>query len=199
MHHLRETAGLLTLGLILISGTACSDSSTFVPGSEIGIPPAPVAVAPATQPEAVNLTVAVHDAPAPSIREAWVTFTGVSARVAGGGWIAIEGPGEVTVDLLTLVRGRTLVLAEAEVPAGSYDALRVDISAARVVDANGVSRDVPLPSPGVGVEHPVGFRCLTGQPQVVVLDFPVEPSFRLATAGVAFTPTIVTDSVRVAP
>ena len=126
-------------------------------------------------------------------------FVGVSARVAGGGWVALDDAREVSVDLLTLVGGRSVVLADALVPAGSYDGVRLDIAAARVVDGDGVSREVLLPGPRVAVEHPVEFTCVRGAPLVVTLDFPVESSFRLTTAGVAFTPTLATDAVRVAP
>ena len=59
--------------------------------------------------------------------------------------------------------------------------------------------EVLLPGPRVAVEHPVEFTCVRGAPLVVTLDFPVESSFRLTTAGVAFTPTLATDAVRVAP
>lgn len=126
-----------------------------------------------------TMSVVVHDQSSTQFQQAWVTFGALSAHSVGGTWVPVSGAFPITVDLLTLVNGRTLGLGADQLPEGYYDDLRVTITAARMVFPDGTQVTITLPSGGitkdVAISPPV--NVVAGQGVTISLDFRPATSF----------------------
>ncbi len=143
-----------------------------------------------TPPGQGRLTVVMHDDAAAFLREAQVTFASLRAHQVGGDWVEVSGEFPMTVDLLTLVEGRTITLGSDALPPGDYDALEVTITAVHLVTQDGAEVDLQLPPDGVKVVVPVPFTVVEGQETVITLDFRVDRSFAIRGTELEFQPEI---------
>lgn len=87
---------------------------------------------------------------------------------------------EMDVNLLELVNGHTLELADMEVPAGTYDLIRIYVKGVNVVLTDGRSFDLKVPSgeqTGIKVLISPGLTVTGGLSADLLLDFDVSRSF----------------------
>lgn len=189
------------LALVLLIVTAC-DSSTGPENAESG--------------EAL-LQILLTDAPADYIAEAWVTIPRV--YLIPGEEDPEEGPPFVDLfndadepleyDLLTLRDGVTAdMTGEVEVPAGTYNQLRMIVSRAEVTLIDGVefadggsTRELQIPSgaqSGIKVQLAEPITTEEGTINVVLVDFDVDQNFVIqgnpetpaGIQGILFTPVL---------
>jgi len=179
MKVIKESIGLLLL-LIMIVG--CSNDKEIVNG---------------------KLNVHLTDAPFPTdvVSKAMVTITKVEARRSGevdGDPFMVLSDEEVDIDLLTLNNGLTASLAEIDVPAGTYDLVRLYVTDAFIELNDGDSYSVKVPSgvqTGIKVFISPGIEVAGGLTADLLLDFDVSQSFVLQgpkndPKGFLFKPTI---------
>ena len=168
-----------------------------------------------------RLVVKLTDKPFPYdlVSEANVTVFKVEARRADGDDDSEEEEGgspyvvlmeeEIPVNLLDLVNGVTAELADVEVPAGTYDLVRVYVKGVNVVLADNRTFDLKVPSgeqTGIKVFIEPGITVTGGLSSDLLLDFDVSSSFvakgNLDTAaginGFNFKPVIKATNVSVA-
>jgi hypothetical protein len=126
-----------------------------------------------------QLTVEIHDHAAPGIVQCWITVAAVEAHRARGGWTHVSGDYPHRFDLSTLVNGQTRTLGSHRVSEGDYDRLRIHLTEAHLVLADGSEVDVPLPHGGLHHEVSMGQRCQVqnGSGASVSMDFRVHTSF----------------------
>jgi hypothetical protein len=86
-----------------------------------------------------------------------------------------------TFDLLTLTGGASALLASGEVPAGDYDRIRLEISSAVLVDAQGATTSLKIDSQKVDV--PIRFHVGGGAETGVTLDFDAGASVQVNATG----------------
>ncbi len=87
---------------------------------------------------------------------------------------------EIAVNLLDLTNGSTQMLAELEVPAGTYDLVRVYVKGINVLLTDGRSFDLKVPSgeqTGIKVFVKPGIEVVGGLSADLLLDFDVSRSF----------------------
>lgn len=90
-----------------------------------------------------------------------------------------------TFDLLTLTGGATDLLASGEVPAGFYQRIRLEISAATLIYTDGSTINLKIDSNKVDV--PIRFEVRSGDASSVILDFDAAASVQVnETAGDQF-------------
>ncbi|MGH7491412.1 MAG: DUF4382 domain-containing protein [bacterium] len=153
---------LLVLALALVSG--CNDQATN-PGR-------------ATMRIFVTDAVGLYD-------EVNVTFTEVSAHIDGQ-WITISNQPQ-TVNLLEWNNGNVLQLGQADVQAGTYTQIRLQIASAEVV-WNGLRFDMTVPSGSTsGLKLNAKFEVVAGSTYDIVLDFDAERS--VVTTGLRLNPS----------
>ncbi len=140
-----------------------------------------------------RLTVRLTDAPFPysEVAEANVTVYKVELRRASDDGSDSEEGGspfitlmdmdeEKQVNLLTLTGGVTEELADLEVPAGTYDEVRVYVKGVNLVLTNEDTFDFKVPSgeqTGIKVKIEPGLTVVGGLSSDLVLDFDVSQSF----------------------
>jgi len=176
------TAGaLVAIGFLVLATLACSGMAGNV----------------TNPPGRAQLTVKMHDDPGEDsqIAQANVTFSAMQAHSAGGGDVPVSGSFPMSVDLLTLVNGRTITLAAESIPPGSYDRLDVTISAVSLTLTNGTKVDITLPAGGRTAMIPTSFTVELGQPVTVTLDFRVDLSFKFDGAEFEFEPEIEIEGI----
>ena len=134
-----------------------------------------------------TLTIAVHDQAALSLTRADVTFSSVEAHVVGGDWIAAQGAFPRTVDLMQFTSpDDSAPIVQDLVPVGTYDRLRVGITAVHLEFSDGSEADIPVPSGGVQLAIPVSFTVTEGGQTEVSLDFAPNAVFKPAGSGWTF-------------
>lgn len=161
---------LLTVTLVL---TNCSDDADTGNLEETG-----------------RLTVRLTDAPFPYdlVAEANVTVFKVEARKVSENDEDMEEESpfivlmetDVDVNLLDLTNGKTEMLADLEVPAGTYDLIRVFVRGINVVLTDGRSFDLKVPSgeqTGIKVFIKPSLTVAGGLSSDLLLDFDVSRSF----------------------
>ncbi|TKD62564.1 DUF4382 domain-containing protein [Flavobacterium sp. ASW18X] len=143
--------------------------------------------------ETGKLTVSLTDAPFPYdlVAEANVTVFKVDARLVGeddeeevdeendGGFITLMED-EIGVNLLDLTNGTTELLADIEVPVGTYDLVRIYVKGVNVVLTDGRVFDLKVPSgeqTGIKVFIKQGLTVNGGLSSDLLLDFDVSRSF----------------------
>lgn len=149
-------------------------------------------------PEQGQLTVEIHDAAAPALTVAEVTFSAVEAHRVDGDWEPATGALPRTIDVLQFVgpeNGTPLV--QDLVPAGTYDALRVTITAVHLEVEGSEPVDVTLPAEGVTIVVPVDFVVAEGGQTEVSLDLRTDVAFQPLGTSWAFDPSgLVVSGVR---
>lgn len=131
-----------------------------------------------------KISVKLTDAPFPYdyVDEANVTIYKIDARLKNLDESNFEVlyEGEQKVNLLTLTNGLTMALAEAEVPVGSYDLVRVYVKEGSVVLNDGTTFDLKVPSgeqTGIKVFVNPAIEVLSDLSSDLLLDFDVSKSF----------------------
>ncbi|NOX88605.1 MAG: DUF4382 domain-containing protein [Calditrichaeota bacterium] len=132
-----------------------------------------------------KLTIKITDSPFPVkwIEEANVTITKIDMRRAdsidGSPFITVW-EGRKTVNLLALRNGETEDLPEAEVPAGTYNLIRIRVDSASVKYKNGAVMTLKVPSgarTGIKIFIDPPLEVEGGQLSEILLDFDVSKSF----------------------
>jgi len=139
-----------------------------------------------------RLVVKLSDKPFPFdlVSEANVTVFKVEARRVdddddseeeeGGSPYVVLMEEEIPVNLLNLVNGVTAELADVEVPAGTYDLVRIYVKGVNVVLTDGREFDLKVPSgeqTGIKVFIEPGLTVTSGLSSDLLLDFDVSSSF----------------------
>jgi hypothetical protein len=197
----RRILASTAFALILLIVAAC-DSSTGPENADSG--------------EAL-LQILLTDAPADYIEEAWVTISRV--YLIPGEEDPEEGPPFVDLfndpdnpleyDLLTLRDGVTAdMTGEVEVPAGTYNQLRMIVASAEVTLIDGVefsdggnTRELAIPSgaqSGIKVQLTESITTEEGTINVILVDFDVDQNFVIqgnpetpaGIQGILFTPVL---------
>jgi len=200
-------ASLVFLLALVIVGSGCSDESTVGAGSMAGIGIHAVGMESSDVfPSAVSLD---------PFASAEIVISRVELVPGREGQSGIELLGEtpVTLDLMDLEQGEALTITEAQVPAGTYEQLRVVVEEATVTLADGfqfedgtTTKDLRIPSgdrSGIRVKLLGPVEASTGTFSSLFVDFDVTRNFTiegnpLTRAGihdVLFTP-VLTENAR---
>jgi hypothetical protein len=172
MTNLRSLALAAGLALLLIAG--CSDNS----------------------PSTGYLSLAVTDAPVDNATAVVVEFTGVEVKPAGGEAIAFEYDEPRTIDLLALSGSDSESLLDgAEVPAGHYDWVRLQVNAAAdgaqdsYIDLkDGTRHELDVPSGAeTGLKLHNGFDVPAGGAANFTVDFDLRSSVHDSTCAAPCT------------
>ncbi|UWX53801.1 DUF4382 domain-containing protein [Maribacter litopenaei] len=170
---------LLACTLFLV--TSCSDDSANMDGMG-------------------RLRVQMVDAPFPfdQVAEANVTVFKIDARLKDGADVSDDDESleddsnemnspfvllmeeEIPLNLLDLVNGTTATMADLDVPAGTYDLVRVHVKGVNVVLKDGTEYDLKVPSgaqTGIKVFIEPGLTVVGGLSADLLLDFDVSRSF----------------------
>lgn len=170
-------AGLFTMAMAAITGCSSEDDGAN------------------SNKDTGTISIRLTDAPFPHnlVAEANVTVFKIDARMKDG--VDEEMPSEendenspyvvlmeeeIPVNLLELTNGITAELAEAEVPVGEYDLVRVYVRGVNVVLTDGTVYDLKVPSgeqTGIKVFIDPGLRVVGGISSDLLLDFDVSQSF----------------------
>lgn len=146
-----------------------------------------------------RLRVQMVDAPFPfdEVAEANVTVFKIDARLKDGEAIVADEENiedddvttspfvvlmeeEIPLNLLDLVNGTTAIMADLEVPVGTYDLVRVYVQGVNVVLNDGTEYDLKVPSgaqTGIKVFISPGLTVVGGLSADLLLDFDVSKSF----------------------
>lgn len=162
-------------------------------------------------PENGSITLLLTDAPG-DVRQAWVTIDRIYLQ-SGAGAPTAGTPGvdlmtdDITVDLMTLADDIEGLVEDAVVPAGVYAQLRVVVTGACVVvetdvenqfdvyatsgytqcgQATGILQAPSLAQTGIKVLMDGGAVEVSGNQQVLLLDFDVSQSFGRSTGGMGW-------------
>ncbi len=201
----RVGRNVATLAMVLLLGliVACAP----LPGG-VTPPPAPEGVTPTPTPAEGAPSPAAEGAPAPTptvdwgtieirvtdpppadVESAFVTLTNIEVQREGGGWetIIID---EVTFDLMDVI-GVTEVLGDANVIAGSFTQIRLDVAEVEVVFVTDYTTD-PITTDTVTARVPSeklrivkAFEVVGGVKTVLTLDFDGEKSLILPGKDIA--------------
>lgn len=134
-----------------------------------------------------KVTLKITDSPFPLkfIEEANVTITNIQMHaidsVNGKSWITVW-EGHQTINLLELRDGKTEDLPEAEVPAGTYNMIRMKIDSASIKYTNGAEVTLSVPTDaraGIKIILRPPLEVTGGDISEVLLDFDVSRSFRM--------------------
>lgn len=146
-----------------------------------------------TEPGSSRVTVLLTDAPIDlsTVSAVNVTFTEFRLWPADGSAGIVMGmpaEGSETVNLLDFQDGRVTVVATADVPAASYQRIRLTISEAELVhddDGDPDTPDIaePIYVPSSKVDVPVSFTAETGADMEITLDFDAEASVHVNETG----------------
>ncbi|MDZ4805097.1 MAG: DUF4382 domain-containing protein [Candidatus Eisenbacteria bacterium] len=180
MNFKKRSPGPLAAAVALLAVlNGCGDSSTNVTPDGFG-----------------RVTVRITDAPAvdlTDISNLYVTFDrlvvfpeadSIPADTTGDGPERIEIlTSPITFDLLSLTNGLSEALGQADLPAGNYRRLVLDLApdGAWLIEANGDSHDVKVPSGRLIIK--TDFTVEDGENTEVLLDFDVAASLRLKQTG----------------
>jgi len=131
-----------------------------------------------------TLRLYLTDAPASVYDSVKITFSGVSAHLDSS-WIILADT-LMTVNLLELTNGNTVVIGSDEVPAGHYTQIRLKITNAWVV-VDGYRHPMDVPSGSTsGLKFGPEFSIAEGVTYEMVVDFDVNRS--IVTTGPPFNP-----------
>lgn len=166
MAHITRRLAVASCLLIALALTGCSNNPAGPLGTNVGTVHVSLTDAPAAY-DAVN-----------------VTITSFMAHHAGGS----EAPSAwenlrttpMTVNLLTLA-GQLAELANASVPTGSYDALKLTIGPGATIVVDGVSHPLTVPSNTVRIMAP--FTISSGGVINMLMDFDVSASVHQTGSG----------------
>lgn len=131
--------------------------------------------------ETARLTVELTDAPG-DYEEVLVEVEDVmiNREASGdeeGGWVSLDDVRTGTYDLLTLTGGKTQLLADAEIPAGYLDQIRLVLGDNNSIVVDGVAYDLKTPSAQQsGLKLQVDQELEGGIEYNFILDFDVDES-----------------------
>lgn len=149
----------------------------------------------------VNLT----DKPAEEYQAVNVTITAVRVHQSSGageldgGWIELPVTAAMPVDLLTLRNGVLYALCQAQLPAGNYQQIRLELEpnsgaeppfSQSVVTADGAIHALETPSGTIKINH--GLPLTEGQPTELTLDFDASKSVKQQGNGTYFMTPVIT-------
>jgi hypothetical protein len=166
---------ILTLGLLIIVG--CEKNTTSV----------------ANQTSKTSLKLYLTDSPATMYDSVNITFSEVSVH-HDSSWITLMDT-LMTVNLLDLTNGHTILFGSADVPSGHYTQIRLKIRDAYVV-IDGQKRSMTMPSGATsGLKFGPEFTVSEGSSYQMVVDFDVHRSIvrmgpRFHTRGYKLKPRI---------
>lgn len=165
--------------LLLVLTVACAPTL-----EEVTPPPTPE-LTPTVERGIIEIR--VTDPPPPGVTSANVTLTNIEVHREGGGWetIIID---EATFDLLDVV-GVTEVLGSANVTAGSFTQIRMDIDSVEVVSATGDNITAEVPSGKLRIVRP--FTVEDSVKTILTLDFDGAKSLIITGAGKALFKPVV--------
>ncbi len=151
----RTSILLLTLFLIAVGFSACSDDDTSTPATT------------------ATLSVSLTDAPA-EYDEVNITFSEVAVSM-NGGWVVLSGEA-VTVNLLEWNNGKSIEIGRQEVDPGKVTQIRLMVTKAEVV-VDGQTHPVTIPSAEqTGLKIVTNFDLVAGSTYNLVLDFDANQS-----------------------
>lgn len=125
-----------------------------------------------------SLQVFLTDSPI-NLDQVCVTITDVEVHQTGADWQTISS-NQQNLDLLTLKNTQSLI-ASAQLQNGNYTGIRLDVTEGHIVDANGNTCNLKVPSSKIQI--PVNFEIKEGKMTGVVLDFNAEQSVHVTKAG----------------
>lgn len=135
------------------------------------------------------------DHPNPYFQSANVTFTSVLARNLDGVLVNITMDLPVTVDVMTMERGRQITLPDGDLAPGTYDQVVVVMSQVQGVTHEGTTITIDPPGGGWTAIVPVcPFEVADGETSVIGLQLSVRRSFVWRDGGLRFRPYIVCES-----
>ncbi len=129
-----------------------------------------------------KIVVGITDAAAnmSAVEKIKVTVDKVMVQGSGGGWVAVSSEPK-TFDLLELRdEGATELYAEAEIPEGDYNQIRLDISSVVVTDSSG-EHDAMLPSGELKVIGDLSVK--EGETSTATFDFIADESLHTTGNG----------------
>ena len=165
MRRARTQALVLAGALLLLVGCSSSGSPSVSGGTghlEIHLTDSPIDLSNVT-----SVDVTITDV---------LVYGGVEGMDDNGGPIILSTHPE-TFNLLSLTGGATELLASGEVPAGSYQRIRLVISKATLTYTDATTADLKIESGKVDV--PIGFQVSTGADMSLVLDFDAAASVQV--------------------
>jgi len=175
---------LLSMTLVvLFIAAGCSDDNSTSPGTVDGNGTLKMYMTDAPGDyEAVNVTissVSVHYADGTEDTEGEEVEgeeeAPAKAAVTDGSWLAVSSEA-VTIDLLTLANGATLMLGTTELAAGQYTQVRLTVESAEVV-IDGESIPLTVPSSNIKLIHP--FTVEADAVTELVIDFDADRSIHV--------------------
>lgn len=176
---MRKFAPLLVTAALVLVGAGCTSTSTTAVNTNI--PPAPSA--PSTPAAVTGRAVfMVTDAASStgSVTAVKVTVDKLEAHSVAQGWVTVSTTAK-TFDLLQLKEtDSAALLADANLPVGAYDQIRLNISDVQVTASNTI-QTAKLPSSTLKI---VGNLTVTaGQTATAEIDFKVDKSLHLTGSG----------------
>jgi hypothetical protein len=161
----------LLAGLLVMVAGSCSNTDGDVLGSGQG-----------------QLTISMHDQAAPQISEVWVEFSSIEVRAADGSWVPLGVDLSGAIDIMAYVGPDNAIdITSSSIEPGTYDAIRLTISSARVVLDDG--SEVNFPAAAVTLDRGVDITVQEDGTKTVVLHFDVDASFEF-NQGWIFDPSI---------
>jgi hypothetical protein len=165
------------MALGVLAGCDGSGSSVAVPGGD---------------PDAARLSIEMTDAPFPyeMVERADVLIDSVSVRIEAlepesSGFVSVSRESQ-SLNLLELQNGVTAAIAEAEVPVGVVEQIRLHVGQASVTLADGREFELTIPSgdrSGIKIFPSPPFEVAGAIPTGVLLDFDVSRSFHPVPSG----------------
>jgi len=121
-----------------------------------------------------RLIVYLTDSPG-AVDAVYITFSDISAHIDSE-WVTVHLKADSTINLLDYSNGKTLILAQDDVPAGRYTQIRVAIKSARIIaDGSSFSLDVPSGAQS-GLKFGLNLDVQPGNSYELVIDFDVSRS-----------------------
>jgi len=175
-------APLFMVGFLMLAGAGCNATGSLTGNTNTAAPTTPSS---ATTPAAEvtgRAVFAITDEAASlaDVTSVVVTIDRIQAHTTSSGWVTVS-TGVKQYDLVQLKNtGVSKLLADINLPVGTYGQLRMDISKA-VVTAAGKTQEAKLPSSRLLI---VGnFTVSAGQTSVAVFDFNLQTSLHLTGDG----------------
>ncbi len=189
MNHRKRLFAIITVVLtgLLISGlmsgcsseTTASSSSTTTPSStSTSTPTTPSTTASASG--SVVFAVADTAVDMSSVSKAELTVNSVEAHAQGGVWASVSSQSHVYDIMQLRADGSARLLAQADLDAGSYDMIRLNVSGMKVTDSSG-SHQCVLPSSTLEMNG--AFQILANATAAVKSDFMLDQSLFVASDG----------------
>jgi len=126
-----------------------------------------------------NFKLYLTDQPIDNADEIWVTISEINVQKAEEGFLTVWG-GTQTYDLLKL-RSQEALILDRTLEEGMYTQIRLVVISGQIVFDGEPRHDMTVPSSEVKI--PLVFNIMKGGLTEIVLDFEVEHSIHVVTAG----------------